>query len=246
MKTPRDKFKDQAYFDRHLRRLTASIDRFRALIAARDTEAEHRLRLQYTVSRQELERLITAHSRGEPPEALRERFPSLLRALAEYQEGAEIGARDFDYFDAYVRALWIVSLAFLLEVPETQFATAVDLLDNEGHDALFDRLVALRKPWAPPVAELMYPDPYQPLLQALDASGGTRTKLILEFLQRYYPGMSSTYWHNSHLSDETGYFGYWCFELAAFVKALGIPDDAFADHPFYPRDLVLWKPSART
>ena len=50
--------------------------------------------------------------------------------------------------------------------------------------------------------------------------------------------MSGAYWHDSHLNKDTGYFGYWCFELAAFVKALGIPDDAFADNPFYPRDLA--------
>jgi hypothetical protein len=244
MKRHRDTFKDQSYFDRHLRRLTGSIDRFRALIADQETDPEHRRRLQYTVFRQELEQLVTAYSGGEPLDALRERFPSLLRAFAEYKESVELGASDFEYFDDYVRALWIVSLAILLNVPVTQFESAVDLLDNQGKDALFDRLVALRKPREHPAAALTYPDPYQSLLLALDASGEARTRLIQEFLQRYYPGMRSTYWHNAHLSDDAGYFGYWCFELAAFVKALGIADDAFANHPFYPRDLVRWKPPA--
>jgi hypothetical protein len=242
MKTPRDTFKDQAYFNRQIRRITVSIDQLRALIAAQETEPEHRQRLRYTLFRRELERVVAGYSSGEPPDALRARLPSVVCALSEYQGQGSV--RDFGYFDAYVQALWIASLAILLEIPATDFQTAVDVLDNEGRDALFDRLVALRKPRHHSAGEVMYRDPYQSLRLALDASGEVRTRLIQEFLQRYYPGMSSTYWHNSHLSDETGYFGYWCFELAAFVKALGIADDAFADHPFYPRDLVRWRPTA--
>lgn len=50
--------------------------------------------------------------------------------------------------------------------------------------------------------------------------------------------------HDSHLSDDAGYFGCWCFELAAFVKELKIDVTAFAGNPFYPRDIVH-SPSAK-
>ena len=46
----------------------------------------------------------------------------------------------------------------------------MDLLDNQGKEALFDRLVALRKPREHSAAALTYPDPYESLLLALDAS----------------------------------------------------------------------------
>ena len=220
--THRDKFRDHAYFDRHIRRIASSIEKFGALIATHDIEPEHRRRLRHTVFRREVELLVARYSRGDPPDKLREALPSVIRAFAAYQQQAGRAAHDFSHFDAYVYALWIASLAILLEVPDAELRVAVDLLDNEGRDALFDRLVALRVAGRAAASTLMYPQPYRPLFEALDASGEARTKLILEFLNGYYAGISGAYWHNSHLGEDTGYFGYWCFELAAFVKALKI------------------------
>jgi hypothetical protein len=85
---------------------------------------------------------------------------------------------------------------------------------------------------------VVYPEPYGLLLQALDATGEERTQGIQKFLASFYDGMRGAYWHGSHASDDTGFFGYWCFELAAFVKAMAIDDSAFADNRYYPRDLV--------
>ena len=148
----------------------------------------------------------------------------MLRRLAEYQQDAGSGAHHFRHFDAYVFALWIVSLGVLLEVTDEEFRLAVDLLGNRGGDALFDRLVALRIPARTRATELLYPHVYRPLYEALVAEGARRAVLIQIFLDRWYAGMSDTYWHDSHLAEDTGYFGYWCFELAAFVKALGVDD----------------------
>ena len=63
-------------------------------------------------------------------------------------------------------------------------------------------------------------------------------RLTDRFLAVYYDGMQDAYWHNTHLSDDSGYFGYWCFELAAFVRELRINDATFADSAFFPRNLV--------
>ena len=82
------------------------------------------------------------------------------------------------------------------------------------------------------------PKPYQALLEAVNARGEQQIKLIQKFLSGYYAGMRKTYWYDSHLGENAGFFGYWCFELAAFVKALNIEDSAFSDNIFYPIDLV--------
>jgi hypothetical protein len=50
--------------------------------------------------------------------------------------------------------------------------------------------------------------------------------------------MTQVYWHDKHTIKGVGFFGYWCFEVAAFVRKLGINDEPFADNPYYPRDLV--------
>ena len=126
----------------------------------------------------------------------------------------------------------------MLDVGDAEFHRAVKDLGNEGRDALFDRLVALRIPDRVTTMTLMYPKPYEPLLRALDATGEQQTRLIERFLAVDDDGMWSAYWHDRHLSDDSGYFGYWCFELAAFVRELRIDDATFADSAFYPRDLV--------
>jgi hypothetical protein len=236
--TPRDTLKPPAYWDEQVRYNEESLAQFRAIIADPATAPEHREQLRHTVFRRELEQLIARYSRGEPVPAMREAFPRVVTALAEYQEEAGPAAQDFEHFDAYVFALWIVSLAILLDADDAELHRAVRELDNEGRDPIFDRLVALRRKVGAPADTLMYPELYQPLYAALHASGPEQERLIIEFLDGWYDGMAAAYWHGSHRGTDAGYFGYWCFELAAFVKGLGIDDSAFAGHAFYPRDLV--------
>jgi Domain of unknown function (DUF1911) len=115
---------------------------------------------------------------------------------------------------------------------------AAGVLGNAGRDRVFDQLLALRALVDGLTTTLMYPTPYRPLRDALDAGSDEQARLILEFLDGWNDGMAPAYWQGSHTGADAGYFRYWCFELAAFVKELGIRDAAFADHLYYPRDLV--------
>jgi hypothetical protein len=234
----RDAFKPREYFDEHVRFNAQTLDEFREIIDRSGTSPEHRAQLRHSVYRRELEQLITRYSRGEAVAGLREAFPRAVDALTEYQQQAGRAAQRFEHFDAYVFALRIVSLAILLDVDDATVRRAVAELDNAGRDALYDRLVALRVRGGPQAATLLYPDPYEPLWKAIHTMGAEQQRLVAAFLERYYDGMQNAYWHNSHLRDDAGYFGYWCFELAAFVKALGIDDSSFADNPYYPSDFV--------
>ena len=42
----------------------------------------------------------------------------------------------------------------------------------------------------------------------------------------------------SHKSTEKKYCGYWCLEVAAIIKKLGIDDSGLKNEKFYPHDLV--------
>jgi hypothetical protein len=236
----RETFKDQHYFDEQVRYNAEMLEKFAEKIAHPDTQAAHREQLRHTVFRRQLEQLITRYSRGEPVEALQAAYPRVVDALAEYQQQAGRAAQDFQHFDAYVFALWIVSLAILLDVGDVELRRAVQELNNTGRDALYDRLVALRVPISDPAPTLIYPKPYEPLYEVLDAEREEQTRLIQKFLKQYYKGMKRTYWHDSHLGKDSGFFGYWCFELAVIAKELKIDDSEFSDNIFYPRDLVHW------
>jgi hypothetical protein len=236
--TTRCPFKDKAYFDGWIAYRTGKLQEFRAIVVDPRTTAEHRNSLRHTIFRRTLELWIMRYSRGDSIAELREAFPAVIEGLVEYQMHAGHGTHDFRNFDAYIYALWIISLCILLGEEGPLLDRALRELNNLGRDAIFDRLAALRIRDVQPAAELLYPYPYDFLLKALDATDEAHTLEIKTFLANYYDGMQGAYWHGSHERDDTGFFGYWCFELAAFVKVLGIEDSDFADNPFYPRDLV--------
>jgi hypothetical protein len=234
----RDTRKDARYFDEQARHNEEWLEKVRGIIASPDTAPNQRRMLRHAVYRRELEQLIARYSRGERVEALRAAFPRTIDALAEYQQQADNAAQDFDNFDAYILALWIMALAVLLDVGDDETRRAAQELGNSGRDAIFDRLLALRLPGQRETRTLMYPRPYGPLRDALDASGDEQSRKLTEFLDGWYDGMEPAYWQGSHTGSDAGYFGYWSFELAAFVKQLGINDSAFADNLYYPSDLV--------
>jgi hypothetical protein len=234
----RDPRKDKRYFDHEVKYNADMQQQFREKIAAAETTDSHRRMLRFTVYRRELEQSIVRYSRGDSVSQIRAGFPKLIDALEEYHRELERDEGDFRRIDVYVRALWIVSLGILLDVDQMLFVRAVDALAEGGRDAIFERLVALRLPETVPTSALQHPDPYALLVQALDSRGPARDAPIHQFLDRWYDALMDTYWYGSHTRDDAGYFGYWCFCVAAFVKALGIDDRSFADHPHYPRDLV--------
>lgn len=235
----RDIFKDQAYFEHYVEyRERQRIPKYISVADAVDTDAAQRLRLRYSIFRESCQLLIAKYSRGDAISVLQHTYPQVINALQQYQ--AEKGANPFDFqvLEQYVHALWLVSLGILLDVDTKSITALAGLINQDEVDRLFDRLVALRIPGRAIASVLIHPKPYSSLCDALDVSGEQRSILICKFLKQYYQGMSSTYWHNTHLKDQAGFFGYWCFELAAFVESLKMDDQEFAASVFYPRDLA--------
>ncbi|SRR5258708_6533749 len=234
----RETFKEQDFFDKEVIRNEQSIADFSRIASDPATTPDHRRQLLCSLFLRQVEQLILRYSRGESVSSLAVWFPQIVGALAAYHKEAGHSPYGFEELDSYVFALWLVSLAILLDVEESCLRDLLREINNEGRDALYERLVSLRVPGRPQPKTLLYPKPYQPLLEAHDATGEQRDQLIGTFLKNYYKGMKNAYWHDSHLGEDAGFFGYWCFELAAFVKVLDIDDHTFADNIFYPIDLV--------
>jgi hypothetical protein len=234
----RDRRKDRQYFDHEVEYNADMQQQFREKIAAPETIESHRRMLRFTVYRRELEQVILRYSRGDSLSQMRAGFSQLVDALEEYHREPGRNEGDFRRIDVYVRAIWIVALGILLDVDQLLFVRAADALAEGVGDAIFERLVAVRLPEMASTSALQHPEPYALLVRALDSEGTARDSLIHQFLDRWYDALSDTYWYGSHTRDDAGYFGYWCFCLAAFVKAFNIDDHSFGHHPHYPRDLV--------
>lgn len=236
MTPQRDTLKPPAYWDDYITyQLETRLPKFRAKAEAATTTPKHRCRLLYSIFRETLHLLIARYSRGDDLTVLRTMFSTVVQALQDYQAQPEHEPYDFDYFDGYVRALGLVALGILLKTDTQTFTRLLDAINQSARDALFDRLVALRQGPALFTTKLLYPRPYRLLYEALDAPDSKRSPLLTGFLQQYYPAMQDTYWHDSHQSEGASFFGYWCFELAAFCRELAWDEPACIDSPYYPR-----------
>lgn len=126
------------------------------------------------------------------------------------------------------------------------------LIGNEGEDELLDRVIASRQPMRRIGTKLCHPQPYQRLLDAINAPKENQPKLLLTFVEKWYKGLDRPpkkglseqtamydrpYWYKYH-TLEGGYFGYWCVEAAAAAKAFGLDDTLCLGHPHYPGDLL--------
>ena len=238
----RDPRKPPEYFVKHSRRRSDAPIIEGVVVDADGKILDSGLHL-HRIFRTELELLIAAYSAGASADELRARYPRVIEALGAHQRVSGPRSHEFQRFDAYIQGLWLVALAILLDIDDAGLKAAIIQIKNGAQDALFDRLLALRMPDRAKTTKLLYPKPYKPLYEALDAPVEAKPALVAKFLKNYYNGMAPAYWQGSHddgdvEDDDRGYFGYWCFELAAFAKCGVLDDTSFRDHEMYPRDLV--------
>lgn len=223
-----------------------------------DTEQlppEGKVKAASGVFSQTLDLIVTRYSRGDDLTALLNDLPGLLEqrekllyycdALPEEkQENRLMYERLSDH--RYINYCRWLTFATCLGIDQTHIDRALELIDNAGVDALFDRIAIALGDSERPVADgLLYPKPYAPLYEALDAAPAQQSKLIKKFLDGYAKTIYK--WGLSFISmpDDDGPYhtGNWCFEAALVVKLFNIDDSAFRDHPLYPAALIHGDPA---
>lgn len=158
--------------------------------------------------------------------------------------------------DHYIVCFWLIGLALTLETPEDQWNRLLVLIGNEGEDVLLDRVIASRQLTRKIGTKLCHPKPYQRLLDAVNAPLEQQAKFLSAFVENWYEElnrlpknkklsedaamMEKPYWYKSGAQNMTdgAYFGQWCVEAVAVVKAFGIDDSLCLGHPNYPSDLL--------
>ncbi|WP_211218754.1 DUF1911 domain-containing protein [Thermithiobacillus tepidarius DSM 3134] len=201
--------------------------------------------------------ILTLYSRGDPIDELGQYFPGLLDAWALSNRLAdELCAahglqtcRDWTFaltnFNHYNWCFWLVGLALALEVPDAQWQRLLALIGGAGEDILLDRVIASRQPDRPLGTRLLHPKPYARLRQAIDAPPAQQAGLLRDFVAHWYPelarpGREELWWYtfgNDNLAGGS-YFGRWCLEAVAAVKAFGLDDSLCLGHEHYPGDLL--------
>lgn len=263
----REKKGPQSYWERWASLRYDSIQDIEKQILLPTGNARYRPQFVYTLVTEYLELILVKYSRGEKISDLVLYFEPLIDA---WEESNRLGAEVFtleqkvsrrrwnENLDHYVICFWLVGIAIILNVSERSWSRLLLLVDNEGEDALLDRLIATRQKDRLIGTALCHSQPYALLLKALEAPKAQQADLLYNFVDKWYSGLNREgtksapaayrrpYWYTfgDENFDGGAYFGRWCIEAAAIVKAFGLDDSLCLGHENYPGDLL--RPDALT
>ena len=233
---PRDSRKDPSYWVDFIAPEQRHVDVLRTQIARGGTY-EQRAQWLIGIAGSEQRLAVAMYSEGAPLAAVRAKVASAIDARIEAIAGTPDEPFDLRSRDSYFSALWMVSLGYTLAVDGSKLSGLVQAIGNHRKDAMYEALLSATGLGGHKTDRILHPRPYGLLLDAIESAPEKRPSLIRTYLDRYYEQSRGAYWWGSHHSG-VPYVGYWCFEVAAFVRALSIPDDVFSDHTFYPRELA--------
>ena len=250
------------YWDRWTTYDTDRIESVWAQLTQPSGNPNYRPQYCFDLARTHWETMLRRYSAGQPIAELPSLFDGLLRA---WEESIQLGESVFTAeqtalrrswprnLDFYITCFWLTGLALALEIPDEQWQRLLRLMGNEGADTLLDRIIATRQPSRRIGTTLCHAKPYARLLAAVNApTPAAQAAGLREFVDHWHPeldrkaikGMPALYirpyWHR--FGDENfeggAYFGRWCVEAVAAVKAFGLDDSACLGHPHYPGDLL--------
>nr|WP_228768290.1 PoNe immunity protein domain-containing protein [Limnohabitans sp. DM1] len=211
--------------------------------------------------------ILFLYSSGAPIRELAQHFGGLLAAwelsnrLSDQvcKEHHLQTCRDWDFslsnLNHYNWCFWLVGLGLCLGISEDQWQRLLALVGGEGEDVLLDRVIASRSPARRIGSALLHAKPYARLLKALDAPKDQQAALLAAFVDHWYSELKRTaprsrkapavqpFWYiwgdpDKHPLEMGSYFGRWCIEAAAAVKAFGLDDSLCLGDEHYPGDLL--------
>ncbi|KTC40490.1 hypothetical protein AO260_14615 [Pseudomonas sp. ABAC21] len=218
----------------------------------------------YKLAQKHWHQILRKYSAGYSVTNLAHYFPGLLDAWEEAERlGAAVWTAEQQFtrhhwrvnYDHYIICFWLVGLALALDIPDEQWHRLLALIGNDGEDVLLDRIIASRSPDRKIGTVLLYPKPYGRLLKAVDAPADSQPPLLNAFVEHWYlevrTGAKSgsdpqavsyrhPYWYTYGDQNFEGgaYFGRWCVEAVAAVKAFGMDDSPCLGQEHYPGDLL--------
>jgi len=219
----------------------------------------------YQIAQRYLHLMFRCYSRGDDLSDLGQYFLPLIevweesiRLEKEFRSDVEI--RDMYswavHLHRYNIAFWLVGLALALDIPEPQWNRLLVLIGNEGEDILLDSIIAVRHPNRKIGTRLCHSKPYQRLLEVMTAPLDKQAIALSSFVENWFIELnelprnetpskkpmpsSRPYWcrYGEQNMDGGAYFGQWCVEAIAAVKAFGFDDSLCLGHPNYPGDLL--------
>lgn len=257
----RDVTRGQAYWSKWVAWQLQSIHEMKERTKQPSKNPAYRPQYVFDLAKDHWHLIHYRYSSGDPIRELSVHFAPMLDAWEEsnrlhlqFRTEAELWERrDWSHnLDHYIVCFWLVGLALSLEIPDDQWQRLLALIGNEGNDTLLDHVIASRQPGRPIGKQLRHPKPYARLLAAVDAPQPQQAQALRDFVEHWYAELNrpSTkkqhamynrpYWYvyGNENFEGGAYFGRWCVEAVAAVKAFGLDDRLCLGHEHYPGDLL--------
>lgn len=142
----------------------------------------------------------------------------------------------------YIELIRILSLGVLLRIDKSQVEPLESKIRQEKLNDYFVNflLEAIDKEWDMTTTKFAFPNLYENIKPVIEAKDAQESLFLLkDYLEnKWYQIHSETAWHNSHLSKQNTYYGYWAYEAGAVAKILDLDDEALKEQRYYPFDLV--------
>lgn len=221
----RDTIKPKDYFLERIQADTARIKKFEEILKNTEPSNERGIRIgKSQLSKLYLDCAKVSYSMGAD---LGEMYSYCIQSINHYKDACTPADSLFGVID-------YLSIGVLFHKSKQEFLTALETtaVRFNSQDGLICCLLQYLqdKPLEMQQSKLGY---FNNLAKCDD-----KMAVLSSELSHWYQHHKSASWYNSHKSKNNTYCGYWCFEIAALSKILGIDDKDFALNPYYPYDLA--------
>lgn len=229
----RDSRASLEYFDYLIQYKESTIRSQEFIIRSRDEIFNEALRDYVVASKIDL--LVAYYSHGLELEKLKEKYLELIPDFSSYWTGA-----------AYNMIISMLSFAVLFDIDQKNFSMLKDAaqrmkIGRRTKDWLVNFYLHSRFPEVHYEDDpFVFPKGYQDY-RDIAASKSPKEELYRFAKSKWYLKQRGEAWWGSHKEATKRmpvYFGYWCFEVAAVAKILGIDDTDFQNIVYYPYDLA--------
>lgn len=258
---------DSSYWSDRVKKFQATAIEHTELTKSPSQNPTYEPQFQYNLTGYYVRLILIRYSSGAPVRDLAQHLPGMLDAwelsnrLSDEvcKEHGLQTCRDWHFslsnLNHYNWCFWLVGLALSLEIPDVQWQRLLALIGGEGEDVLLDRVIASRAPERKVGTSLLHAKPYARLLRAVDAPKDQQATLLRDFVEHWYAELKrpapknkkaptiEPFWYiygdpEKHPLEMGSYFGRWCIEAVAAVKAFGLDDSQCLGHEHYPGDLL--------
>ncbi|MBB6128374.1 PoNe immunity protein domain-containing protein [Mucilaginibacter lappiensis] len=167
----------------------------------------------------------------------------------DFLKGTDYYGIGWDADAFYADMIDMVSLGYLLNIPDEEFKKIVNYVSQSDEGSSFDDwqpdgllwyIINAKNATGKIPEDVIYKKLYGEIFALTKLPKNEAERAMKTYLENWYALHKDDPWYDAH-KKERAYRGYWCWEAGAITKIMGLDDSSYKDNPYYPYDMVHWK-----